>query len=30
MKSSSVGTDTGLPSDPIVGLRFLRDSCVVK
>ena len=30
MQSSSVETDTGLPLDPMVGLRFLRDSEVVK
>ena len=26
MQSSNVGTDTGLPVDPLVGLRILRDS----
>ena len=26
MQSLSVGTSTGLPLDPIVGLRILRDS----
>ena len=25
MPSSNVGTDTGLPVDPLVGLRILRD-----
>ena len=30
MQSSSVGTDTGLPLDPMVGLRILRDSQVIK
>ena len=29
MQSSSVGTSTGLPLDPMVGLRILRDSEVV-
>ena len=27
MQSSSVGTDTGLPLDPMVSLGILRDSC---
>ena len=26
MPSSNVGTDTGLPVDPLVGLGILRDS----
>ena len=30
MLSLSVGPDTGLPLDPMVGLRILRDSQVVK
>ena len=30
MQSLSVGTDTGLPLDPMVSLRILRDSQVVK
>ena len=30
MQSSSVGTDTGLLVDPLVGLGILRDSQVVK
>ena len=30
MQSLSVGTSTGLPLDPMVGLRILRDSQVIK
>ena len=30
MPSSNVGTDTGLLVEPLVGLRILRDSQVVK
>ena len=30
MQSSSVGTDTGLPLDPMVSLGILRGSQVVK